>query len=100
MKFTIKKNALLTTLTSVGRAASNFSPLPILSGIKFELTMDRLILTASDSSISIREEIIADDKNELKIIEEGAVVLDSRYAIESVRKLNVIIFVLKLLMER
>lgn len=88
MKFTIKKNALLTTLTSVGRAASNFSPLPILSGIKFELTMDRLILTASDSSISIREEIIADDKNELEIIEEGAVVLDSRYAIESVRKLD------------
>lgn len=88
MKFTIKKNALLTTLTSVGRAASNFSPLPILSGIKFELTMDRLILTASDSSISIREEIIANDKNELEIIEEGAVVLDSRYAIESVRKLD------------
>lgn len=88
MKFTIKKNELLKTLTSVGRAASNFSPLPILSGIKFELTSDRLILTASDSSISIQEEIIADEKNELEIIEEGSVVLDSRYAIESVRKLD------------
>lgn len=88
MKFTIKKNALLKTLTSVGRAASNFSPLPILSGIKFDLQMDRLILTASDSSISIQEVIIADDKNELEIIEEGSVVLDSRYAIESVRKLD------------
>ena len=88
MKFTIKKQALYKTLSSVGRASSNFSPLPILSGIKFELYNDSLTLTASDSSISIQEVIKSNDENQLIILEEGSVVLDSRYALESVRKLD------------
>lgn len=88
MKFTIKKQALYKTLSSVGRASSNFSPLPILSGIKFDLYNDSLTLTASDSSISIQEIIYSNEDNQLIILEEGSVVLDSRYVLESVRKLD------------
>ena len=88
MKFTIKKNALYKILSSVGRAASIHSPLPILSGIKFELRNSVLTLIASNSNISIKETLVADDINKLVIIEEGAVVLESRYVLEAVRKLE------------
>lgn len=88
MKFSIKKQALYRVLSSVGRASSTFSPLPILSGIKFELKNDALTLIASDSNISIKETIFASKDNELTILEEGSVVLESRYILESVRKLD------------
>ena len=88
MKFTIKKQALYKVLSSVGRASSTFSPLPILSGIKFELANDTLTLIASDSNISIKEIIVASKDNELNIEEEGSVVLESRYILESIRKLE------------
>ena len=88
MKFSIKKQALYKVLSSVGRASSTFSPLPILSGIKFELENDTLTLIASDSNISIKEMIVASKDNELNIEEEGSVVLESRYILESIRKLE------------
>lgn len=88
MKFTIKKNALYKILSSVGRAASIHSPLPILSGIKFELNNSVLTLIASNSNISIKETLVADDINKLIIIEEGSVVLEARYVLEAVRKLE------------
>ncbi|CAM3697909.1 DNA polymerase III subunit beta [Erysipelothrix urinaevulpis] len=88
MKFSIKKTSLHKVLSSVGRASSTFSPLPILSGIKFDLRNDALTLIASDSNISIKETIYASKDNELNISEEGSVVLESRYILESVRKLD------------
>lgn len=88
MRFTIKKNALYKILSSVGRAASIHSPLPILSGIKFELKHSVLTLIASNSNISIKETLVADDINKMDVIEEGSVVLEARYVLEAVRKLE------------
>ncbi|QIK56586.1 DNA polymerase III subunit beta [Erysipelothrix sp. HDW6A] len=88
MKFTIKKQALYKSLASVGRAASTHSPLPILSGILFNLKNDSLELVASDSNISIREIIERTDDNQLTVYEEGRVVLEARYILEAVRKLD------------
>lgn len=88
MKFTIKKNSLYKILSSVGRAASLHSPLPILSGIKFELKHSVLTLIASNSNISIKETLVGDDVNKLECHEEGSVVLESRYVLEAVRKLE------------
>lgn len=88
MKFNIKKQSLYKSLSSVGRAASTHSPLPILSGIKFDLRNDALTLVASDSNISIREILVANDDNKLTVYEEGEVVLEARYILEAVRKLD------------
>lgn len=88
MKFNIKKQSFYKALSSVGRAASTHSPLPILSGIKFELRDDALTLIASDSNISIKEVLYANDENKLNVYEEGEVVLESRYILEAVRKLD------------
>lgn len=88
MKLTIKKQALYKILSSVGRAASTHSPLPILSGIYFELKNDSLTLIASNSNISIKETLVADEVNKLEVFEEGSVVLEARYILEAVRKLE------------
>lgn len=88
MKFTIAKKSLYPVLSSVSRAASHYSPLPILSGIKFTLKDDVLTLIASDSNISIKESIVADNQNQLRIEEEGEIVLESRYVLEAVRKIE------------
>ena len=43
MKFKIKRSILLNALANVSRAVSQKTPLPALTGIKFELTDEALI---------------------------------------------------------
>lgn len=88
MKLLISKKHLYQTLSSVGRASSNFSPLPILSGIKFEAFNDTLTLIASDSNISIKERIHSNENNNLQILAEGELVLEARYIMEAIRKID------------
>ncbi len=88
MKFSIYKSVLLKSLNSVGRATSVHSPLPVLSGIKLSASEDGLLLLGSDSNITIQELIETNDDTKLEIEKYGSVVLDSRYIIEAVRKLD------------
>lgn len=84
MDFNINRLVLLDALTKVSRAVSLKSPLPILTGIKFDLLEDGLVLTASDSDISIQTTI-----NEGIIINQtGSVVLSSKYILEIIRKID------------
>ena len=84
MDFDINRLVLLDALTKVSRAVSLKSPLPILTGIKFDLLEDGLVLTASDSDISIQTTI-----NEGIIINQtGSVVLSSKYILEIIRKID------------
>ena len=92
MNFSISKRVLYNALTTVVRAISPAAPVPSLSGVKIDVLTDRVILTGSDSNISIMTEIKeskADDpvQNELMILEEGSVVIDAKWIIEIVRKL-------------
>ncbi len=88
MNFKISKRPFYTALTSVSHAISANSPIPSLSGIKIEALEDHLVLTASDSNISIQREVYASEDCELIIFEPGAVVIDSRYILEIVRKID------------
>ena len=84
MKFTIKRSVLLNALSNVSRAVSLKSPLPALTGIKFDLSEEALTLTGSDSDITIQTTITED----LKVNEPGAVVLSSKYILEIVKKME------------
>ena len=88
MKFSIYKNAFLRSLNSVGRAASVHSPLPILSGIRIKAHENGLTLIATDTNITIQEIIPSNDDTKLEIEKYGEVVLDARYVLEAVRKLD------------
>ena len=84
MNFKIKRLVLLNALAKVSRAVSLKSPLPVLTGIKFDLKDDQLILTGSDSDITIQTTI----NENIEIIEKGSVVLSSRYILEIIKKID------------
>ncbi len=86
MKFSIKKEILLHSLNAVSKALSSKNLIPILSGIKFNLTKNGLFLSASDNDISIESFI---DKTKLENIEEtGSSVIQGRYILEIIKKLE------------
>lgn len=86
MKFSIKKEILLQSLNSVSKALSSKNLIPILSGIKFNLTNNGLFLSASDNDISIESFI---DKDDLENIDSvGSTVIQGKYILEIIRKLD------------
>lgn len=90
MKFTIDRNKFINHLNHVMRAISSKTTIPILTGIKLELSQDGLILTGSNSDISIKSTMIKD--TELQIQSEGNIVLPARFFSEIVKKLPESIF--------
>lgn len=85
MKFTIDKNILLESLINVVRAINPKNIIPILNGIKFELTVEGLNLIASDSDLTIKSFIPSTDIQ--SIDGEGTIIIQSKYIIDIVRKL-------------
>ena len=86
MKFTIKRELLLDSLNKVSKAISTKNLIPVLAGIKFELTKKKLTLTASDNDITIQTSIDADSK-EFTIDKEGSIIIQGKYVLDIVRKL-------------
>ena len=81
MNFKINKSKLYNALMIVSRAVSPNSPVPTLSGIKVEASKEGLKLTGSDSDISIEMNLSnsIDEELGLFILEEGSIVIDSKY---------------------
>ncbi len=87
MKFTIKKEILMDVLNKVSKAISSRNVIPVLAGIKFELTSKKLVLTASDNDITIQTFINCDDEEVIKVKEEGSIIIQGKYISDIVRKL-------------
>src|SRR5574344_1662871 len=85
MKFAIDKNILLDNLNNVIRGISNKNVIPVLNGIKFELTEKGLTLLASDSELAIQTFI---DKKDIKnIVSIGTIIISSKYILDIIRKM-------------
>ena len=85
MKFKIEKNILLENLANVVKAISSKNIIPVLNGVKFELTEEGLALTASDSELTIKAFI---DKEKITSIEkEGSIIIQSKYILDIIRKM-------------
>lgn len=89
MKFTIQREALLDAISTVGKAVSSRTTIPVLTGIKLVATHQGITLTASDSDISIEEFIPSEKDGEwiIEQVEPGSIVLPSKYFGEIIRKL-------------
>ncbi len=85
MKLSIKKEILTESLNQVSKAISTKNIIPVLSGIKFNLTMEGLFLTCSDDDITI--EVFIDKKDINEIEEVGSIVIPGKYFIDIVRKI-------------
>ena len=88
MNFTINKRHFYEKLSVVSRAISVFSPLPAFSGVKIEVSASEIVLTGSDSDISIRSTILPNEENALKINDTGSIVIEAKYILEIVRKIE------------
>lgn len=89
MKFDIMRDRLLDGLNDVMKAVSSKTTIPILTGIKLDVTNEGLTLTGSDADITIQTFIpIEEDGDQLiNISETGSIVLQARMFNEIVRKL-------------
>lgn len=85
MKLKIKKNILLENLNYVIKGITNKTVIPILNGIKFELTKEGLYLTGSDSELTIKSFI--ETKDLIRIEEEGNIIIQSKNIIDIIRKM-------------
>lgn len=82
MKFTCNQRILSQGISSVQKAISSRSPLPILKGIYIEIDEDELRLVGNDLELGIEANI-----KDVEIKKEGSCVVDARLFGEIIRKL-------------
>ena len=88
MNFTINRSAFISQLNNVLRAISSKTTIPILTGLKMVVNEDNIVLTGSNSDITIESVISANDaNNDLTIEDTGAMVLPARFFSDIVKKL-------------
>ncbi|MDD2592008.1 MAG: DNA polymerase III subunit beta [Erysipelotrichaceae bacterium] len=88
MYFKISKKEFYSALSTVSRAISANSPLPLLSGIKIDVKEDEICLTGSDADISIKKTLKKSAEMILDIKDTGSVVIEARNILELVRKID------------
>lgn len=89
MKFTIQKKHLLNGIQQVSNAISSRTVIPILTGMKLEVTQGKLILTGSNSDITIQSHILQkiEDEDIITNITPGSIVLPVPHFPEIIKKL-------------
>ncbi|MBS7344344.1 MAG: DNA polymerase III subunit beta [Caryophanon sp.] len=89
MKFDIMRDRLLDGLNNAMRAVSSKTTIPILTGIKLDVTAEGLRLTGSDADITIQTFIKTeeDGKQIINVDAPGSIVIQARMLHEIVRKL-------------
>lgn len=89
MKFTIARDKLIAALNDVMKAVSSKTTIPILTGIKIDVTNDGVFLTGSDADITIQAYIPTEEDGVelIQVSTTGSIVLQARMFNEIVRKL-------------
>ncbi|EGQ1733409.1 DNA polymerase III subunit beta [Staphylococcus pseudintermedius] len=89
MEFSIQRDYFITQLNDTLKAISSRATLPILTGIKIDATNEGIVLTGSDSEISIEITIPnqVDGQEIINVVEPGSVVLPGRFFVDIIKKL-------------
>lgn len=89
MKINILKNVLNESIQHVSKAISSRTTIPILGGIKLDVTHQGVTLTASDTDISIQSFIPIEDGDRtiVQVEQTGSVVLPAKFFVEIIKKL-------------
>ncbi len=89
MIFKINKREFLDALAVAAKGISSSTPLPSLNGIKMIANNNDLTIISSDTNISIKISIVRnEERNNLNITEEGEIVIEAKYLLEIVRKID------------
>ncbi|ANZ57547.1 DNA polymerase III subunit beta [Fructilactobacillus lindneri] len=88
MKFSINRASFVKALNIVQRAISSKTTIPILTGLKIDVSPNHILLTGSNADISIQTTISGDNPdNDLTISDTGSIVLPARFFGKIVKKL-------------
>ncbi|GAA0290837.1 DNA polymerase-3 subunit beta [Gracilibacillus halotolerans] len=89
MKVIINRNKLLESIQHVTKAISSKTAIPILEGLKIDVTTNGITLTGSDSDITIQSFIPVEEEGIQYIdeLEPGAIVAHAKYFPDVIRKL-------------
>ncbi|MGV3245077.1 DNA polymerase III subunit beta [Staphylococcus sp. 11261D007BR] len=89
MEFSIQRDYFITQLNDTLKAISPRTTLPILTGIKIDANNDGIVLTGSDSEISIEITIPnqVDGEEIVNVTTPGSVVLPGRFFVDIIKKL-------------
>ena len=89
MKFEIMRERLVEGLNDVMKAVSSKTTIPILTGIKMDVSSEGMRLTGSDSDITIQTFIPAEEDGEqiIRVAQGGSIVLQAKVFGEIIRKL-------------
>lgn len=89
MHFVVDRRIFVENVQHVNKSISSRTTIPILTGMKIDVSSAGITLTGSDSDISIETFIPKeDDENEyIDIFQEGRIVLQARFFVDIVRKL-------------
>lgn len=85
MNFSINRDILLENLNQIQRGLPIKTTMPVLYGIKFELTEHDLYLTSTNSDISVK--VVINDSS-LVVREPGSVIIPGNYFIQIIKKIN------------
>lgn len=89
MKFKIQKKYLLNSIQAVSNAISSRTVIPILTGMKIDVTPSKIVLTGSNSDITIQSHIpsMKEDEEIITDMTAGSIVLPVPHFPEIIRKL-------------
>lgn len=90
MKISISKQELNEAVQHVSKAISSKTTVPILTGIKMDVTTDQVTLTASDIDTTIQAFIPIEESDGTEIVhieDTGSVVLPAKFFVEVIKKL-------------
>src|SRR5699024_2653878 len=89
MKFKIQKKHLLNGIQAVTNAISSRTVVPILTGMKVDVLASKVILTGSNSDMTIQSHIqsIKDEEETITNITPGSIVLPVPHFPEIIKKL-------------
>lgn len=85
MRFEINKDTFLYHLLIAQKALSTKTPNPALQGIKLDVEEEQVVITTSNSDISIKIEL---KDSSLEVEKTGSVLVPGKYLLEIVRKLD------------
>lgn len=89
MQIKINRSKLLASIQDVHKAISSRAAIPILTGMKIEGTNEGVVLTGSNSDISIESFIPKEEDGVIHIdhIENGSIVIQAKYFVDIIQKL-------------
>ncbi|MBQ8292621.1 MAG: DNA polymerase III subunit beta [Bacilli bacterium] len=86
MKFTINRDLLLDALNNVSRGLSSKTPMPVLTGIKIEVSKEDITLITTNREISVK--VVLNKVENIDILEDGVCVVPGKYFIDIIKKLE------------